>query len=154
MHTTFDQLIATLKATKEEQSTGTQLLYLMKAYKTNPDNEEWMAHVRNMDSMINSDQIKDVQALQGNAKCYYTTLVVNEGKWKKQRAVQNQSAFSGQSNSQNANANAKGKEWKFNKSLGHNNKLSFNGSEYKWCNGPCDSLDAKDVHCIRMCVGE
>ena len=52
MHTLFDQLIATLKAAKEEQSTGTQLLYLMKAYKTNPENEEWMAHVRNMDSMI------------------------------------------------------------------------------------------------------
>ena len=32
MHTSFDQLIATLKAAKEEQSTKTQLLYLMKAY--------------------------------------------------------------------------------------------------------------------------
>ena len=75
MHTLFDQLIATLKAAKEEQSTGTQLLYLMKAYKTNPENDEWMAHVRNMDSMINSDQINDVQALQNNAKRYYTTLI-------------------------------------------------------------------------------
>ena len=98
MHTTFDQLIAMLKAAKEEQSMGTQLLYLMKAYKTNPDNKEWMAHVHNMDSMMNSDQINDVQALQGNAKRYYTTLV-NEGKWKKPKTVQNQSAFSGQSNS-------------------------------------------------------
>ena len=65
-----------LKAAKEEQSTGTQLLYLMKAYKTNLDNEEWMAHVCNMDSMINSDQIKDVQALQNNAKRYYTSRLL------------------------------------------------------------------------------
>ena len=64
----------------------------MKAYKTNPKNEEWMAHVRNMDSMINSDQIKDVQALQNNAKRYYTTLI-NDGKWKKPKTAQNQSAF-------------------------------------------------------------
>ena len=91
--------------------------------------------VRNMDSMINSDQIKDVRALQENAKRFYTTLL-NEGKWKKPKTVQNQSAFSGQSNSQNAKANAKGKEWKFNKSLGNNNKLTFDGREYKWCNGP------------------
>ena len=67
---------------------GTKLvLYLMKAYRTNPENEDWMAHVRNMDSMINSNTIQDVQALQDNAKRYCTQLV-NEGKWKKPKAVQ------------------------------------------------------------------
>ena len=74
----------------------------MKAYKTNSKNKDWMAHVRNMDSMINSDQIKDVQALQDNAKRFYTTLVNEEGKWKKPKAVQNQSACSGQSNSRSS----------------------------------------------------
>ena len=113
-------------------------MYLMKAYKTNPDNADWMAHVRIMDSMINSKQIADVPALQDNAKRFYTQLV-NQGKWKKPKAVQNQSAFPSQSNSRSSNTNAssnRNKEWKFNKSLGHNNRLDKDGSIYQWCNGP------------------
>ena len=69
MHTTFDLLVSTLTAAEETPTTGTQLLYLMKAYRTNSENEDWMAHVRNMDSMINSNTIRDVQALQLSIHC-------------------------------------------------------------------------------------
>ena len=68
-------------------------------------------------------------ALQNNAKRYYTTLI-NDGKWKKPKTAQNQSAFV------NTKPLAKSNEWKFNKSLGNNNKLNFNGSQYSWCEGP------------------
>ena len=89
LHTAYDLLVATLKAGDESPSVATQMLYLMKAYKTNLDNEEWMAHVRNMDSMINSNTIKDVQDLQDNAKRMYSSLLT-DGKWKKPKVAQPQ----------------------------------------------------------------
>ena len=80
LHTSFDSLVATLKAAGEAPTTSSQLLYyLMNAYRTNGDNEEWIAHVRNMDSQITSQTITDTAQLQENAKGFCTQLV-NTGK--------------------------------------------------------------------------
>ena len=67
LHTSFDSFVATLVVAGEEPTNSMQLLYLMNAYRANSDNEDWIAHVCNMDLQITLQTITDMAQLQENA---------------------------------------------------------------------------------------